>query len=185
MEMGSSSLCLDALLITRPQFIESERRTAANTCLCQRPQQQGICAPSPTATKGRKHRSPSLPRRPRDSLSRRNRQMERARRKLTARARSQSGRALFLLESGPIHLIRRLREGAAGQHLLRRRALLRRPPRLYGGWRGRRGARRDGDRGPAPWKDREVDRPSGRSNDPSSLMTLGEVPATFQLPLHC
>ena len=71
------------------------------------------------------------------------------RRKLAARARSQSRRVLFLLESGPIHRIRRLREGAAGQHLLRRRALLGRLSGFHGGRRGRRCARGEGDLGPA------------------------------------
>ena len=93
---------------------------------------------------------PSLPRRPLDSLSRRNRQMEHPRRKLPARARSQSRRVLFLLASGPIHRLRRLRESATRQHLLRRRALLGRLPGFHGGRRGRRRARGEGDLGPAP-----------------------------------
>ncbi len=65
-----------------------------------------------------------LPRRARDRVSRRNHDMERASGELPSGARSQSRRVLFLLESGPIHRVRWLRESAAGQHLLRRRALL-------------------------------------------------------------
>ena len=91
--------------------------------------------------------------RPRDGVSRRDREMERPGGEFPPRPRSQSGRVLFLLAGGAIHLIRRLREGEAGQHLLRRRALLGRLSGLHGGRRLRRRARGEGDSGPAPRQD--------------------------------
>lgn len=75
--------------------------------------------------------------------------MERPGGELPPRARSQFRRVLFLLESGAVHLFRRLREGSARQHLFRGRALLDRFPRLYGGGRLRRRARCEGDPGAA------------------------------------
>jgi hypothetical protein len=55
MEMGSSSRCLDALSITRHRVYRIREAHGCEPALCQRPQQQGICAPSHTATKNRKH----------------------------------------------------------------------------------------------------------------------------------
>ena len=120
-----------------------------------------------------------LPRRPRDRLSRRDREMERPSGELAPHARSEYGRVLFLLESGPIHFVRRLREGAARQHLLRRRALLGRLPRFYGGRRGRRRAGGEGDPGPARGKKlgRALRRPVG-------LGFLGRWPFDRETPLR-
>jgi hypothetical protein len=119
MEMRSSSLCLDALLITRPPSSSNQRGARLRT---------PVYASDPSNKESALRRLPqpkavSTVRRaflggletvfPGGTVK------WNARRKLAARARSQSGRVLFLLESGAIHLIRRLREGAAGQRLLR------------------------------------------------------------------
>src|SRR5207237_4148176 len=54
---------------------------------------------------------------------------------------------VLVLEAGAVHRLQWLREGAAGKHPLRRRALLDQFPGLHGGWRLRRraGSERDPD----------------------------------------
>ena len=68
---------------------------------------------------------------------------------LAAGARSEYGGVLFLLAGGPIHVIRRLREGAARSHSSSPANIARRLPGFHGGRRGRRRARGEGDPGPA------------------------------------
>src|SRR5277367_1743515 len=53
MEMWSLSLCLEALDHAPPNSSNQSGARLRTPALCQRPQQQGMCAPSPPAAKGR------------------------------------------------------------------------------------------------------------------------------------